>query len=231
MSEETLLTVLVGSQAHGLASEHSDWDYRGVYVTPTREILSLGSRYKGSRWNEGGDQGDHTAYEIGHFLHLAVQSNPTVLEVFNAPLRWNTEQEKVQGARLQALFPAVWSTVRVRDAFLGYAQNQRKKMLDDQLPEERRRKFGVAWLRVLSQGIRLLRDGVMPVDMRGEDVYDDLVAVRDGHWSRGETVDAALGLMELLLLVHDNAEKKEPDQEGVNDYLLSVRAEHWRTVR
>mgnify|MGYP001501964861 CR=1 FL=1 len=39
-----ILKVLVGSRAHGLSTETSDYDYRGVFVQPTETILSLGGK-------------------------------------------------------------------------------------------------------------------------------------------------------------------------------------------
>ena len=45
-----ILKVLVGSRAHGLADEDSDYDYRGVYVNATTDILSIGHKYKGNHW-------------------------------------------------------------------------------------------------------------------------------------------------------------------------------------
>lgn len=38
---EAILKVIVGSQAHGLATPASDFDYRGVFVVPTKEILCV----------------------------------------------------------------------------------------------------------------------------------------------------------------------------------------------
>ena len=82
-----ILKVLVGSHAHGLATEGSDVDYRGVYVSPTSEILSLSNtkvRGKNTHWVEGENE-DATSYELGHFLFLALKCNPSILEVFMAP--------------------------------------------------------------------------------------------------------------------------------------------------
>jgi predicted nucleotidyltransferase len=39
MTKNIILKVLVGSRAHGLANEQSDYDSRSVYVTSTKEIL------------------------------------------------------------------------------------------------------------------------------------------------------------------------------------------------
>ncbi len=58
----TILKVVVGSQAHGLATPESDFDYRGVFVVPTAEILSLNGTTKTTNWIEGKD--DDTSWEL-----------------------------------------------------------------------------------------------------------------------------------------------------------------------
>ena len=74
-----ILKVLVGSRAHGLARPDSDYDYCGVYVTPTRELLSLRHKPKDKTWVEGARE-DDTSYEVGHFLREATRSSPAMLE-------------------------------------------------------------------------------------------------------------------------------------------------------
>ena len=83
-NKKIILKVLVGSRAHGLADENSDYDYRAVYVVPTSKILSINYKYVANTWIEGKE--DNTAYEIGHFLKLACNCNPTILEVLKAPI-------------------------------------------------------------------------------------------------------------------------------------------------
>ena len=40
-AEAILATYLVGSRAYGTASPESDEDYRGIFVLPSREYLSI----------------------------------------------------------------------------------------------------------------------------------------------------------------------------------------------
>ena len=46
-TEHTILRVLVGSHAHGLADPDSDRDFRSVYVIPTIELFRLDSSIRG----------------------------------------------------------------------------------------------------------------------------------------------------------------------------------------
>ncbi len=225
MSERIeILKVLVGSRANGLSREDSDYDYRAVYVTPTSELLSLGTgKYKASAWVEGENE-DNTSYELGHFLHLATKSNVNILEMFVAPLKGSNKI----GDELRDLFDSVWSTEGVRNAFVGYSLNQRKKFLDDK--DGRAWKYAVAYIRILIQGIELIKTGTMSIKVPLEDL-DILQIVRDGGFSRGEAVDIAERLRESLESAYDEAvasnQLRMPNIEKVNEFLLKVRKENW----
>ncbi len=126
-TKHTILKVLVGSQAHGLAGPESDADYRSVFVVPTAEMFRVGYRYQGARMIKS--VADESAWEIGLFLSLAAECQPLILETFLAPVvtmdHW--------GEELRSLFPSVWSPQRAYESFVGYALNQRKKFLEKKM--------------------------------------------------------------------------------------------------
>src|SRR3990167_7517113 len=62
-----ILRTLAGSRAYGLSAPGSDWDYHEVFVTPTSELLSLGSEARRTRWEEKQEGADTQAWELGHF--------------------------------------------------------------------------------------------------------------------------------------------------------------------
>lgn len=138
---QTILKVLVGSHAHGLASDESDRDYRRVYVIPTEDMFQLGFKYPATQWTKG--DGDETAWEIGQFLLLATQGHPLILETLLAPvITANT-----WGEQLRVLLPAMWSPQKAFEAFTNYANNQRTKFLDKK--DGRPAKYAAAYIRVL----------------------------------------------------------------------------------
>ena len=141
MNRTMILKVLVGSHAHGLATDESDKDIRGVCVIPTEDMFRLGFKYHPSFWSK--EDGDETAWEISQFLSLATQSHPLILEAFLAPIiaadNW--------GEELRSLFPAAWTPQKAYEAFTGYAVNQRTKFLDKK--DERPAKYAAAYVRVL----------------------------------------------------------------------------------
>ena len=221
----TILKVLVGSRAHGLAAPDADYDYRGVFVTPTSAILSIGTQKPPeTAWLEGEktEDGklDATAWEIGHFLALATHCNPTILEVFCAPVIEADED----GQRLRALFSSIWHPKGVRDAFVGYGLNQRKKFLEDK--DRRPAKYASAYLRVLYQAAILLESGVLPVDLRGSPVFPTLQHWREGRFTKGEVIDECLVWQQAVEDRYTRCEQT-PRLDAVNEFLLDVRRRRW----
>lgn len=218
-----ILKVLVGSRANGLANEESDYDYRGVYVLPTSKILSLGFNYKGSHWIEG-EKEDQTAWEIGHFLKLSLNCNPTVLEVFKSTIQWDLKETKNIGLELIELFPYVWNPHDAFNAFCGYSYNQQKKMLINHL--DRWNKYGVAYLRVLWNLCDLLETKTFSLEIKDTAFKIILQQIKNQELKPGQIIDYADQLKK-------RAEKAlsfcnhTPDLEKVNNFLLKVRKEFW----
>lgn len=221
-----ILKVLVGSRSHGLHNENSDYNYRGVYVLPTKDILSLGYNYKGSHWLEG-DKEDQTAWEIGHFLQLAMKCNPTILEVFKAPIYYPESyciSNGVYGFELRDLFPYIWNPQDAYNAFVGYGLNQRRKMLDNHL--ERWQKYAIAYLRTLWNLEDLLREGTFSLEIKDEEFKNQLLQIKEGKWTTGQVIDMA---EDLTLYAKASLEtcKQIPDLTKVNDFLIKIRKEYW----
>ena len=216
--KQVILKVLVGSQAHKLADVNSDIDYRAVYVLPTRDILSLNYRYKGNSWVEG--TADNTSYEISHFLWLATKCNPSILEVFRAPVVEANED----GGRLRDLFPYVWNPKDAFNAFTGYSLNQRKKFLAKK--DKREDKYAVAYIRTLFNLIELLRTEDFSVEIRDSLLKDRLKRYKAKMYTPGEVIDYAEKLTGIAegLLEHC---KHEPNLEKVNDFLVDIRKRYW----
>ena len=242
-----LLKVVVGSYAHELAVEGSDHDYRGVYAIPTSSLVGLGQVANKTHWTEG-DKEDDTSYELGHFLHLAQQCNPSILEVFRAPVMHAHGEYFLFGSRrsigneLRELFQYIWEPKKVAAAFGGYSHNQQKKALDNK--DGRREKFMVAHVRVLLQGLELLWTGDFSLevtDRYSEWLADDvpcptsagwrfyLQAIRGGGVSLGDVIDCAEALREVMDRIAERGPYSEKFQglEPVNEFLVKVRRELW----
>jgi uncharacterized protein len=225
-----LLHTLVGSRAHNLARPDSDYDYRGVFIVPTVDLLALGHNTKTTQWIEG--KIDDTSWEVGHFLFMATKCNPNILDVFRAAPQSLTEPDEIAdatGKLLLRLWPHVVSRTQARDAFLGYAHNQFKKLMDQEAVDTPRVwKYGTTYLRVLQQGIDLQQTGEYSLAIADSAWRDQLRAVREGRCTRGQIIDSAVRLQARLYQAEQESVLPEkPDLEAVNHFLLAVRRRFW----
>lgn len=214
-----ILKVIVGSQAHGLATPESDTDYRGVFLQPTSEILKLGGTVKQTSWIEGKD--DDTSWELGHFLFLSTKCNPTILETYLAPVH----QSDAYGEALRALFPHVWNSRAVMDAFVGYGLNQRKKFLDEK--DKRPHKYAAAYLRSLYNAYELLCTGTFNVRIADTEIGEICRRFKNGDYTFGEVIDTCRKWEENVRMAYKENPDKQTNVEPVNEFLLKVRKENW----
>lgn len=210
----TILKVLVGSHAHGLASEESDRDYRRVYVIPTGEMFQLGFKYPATQWSKG--DGDETAWEIGQFLLLATQGHPLILETLLAPVITADEW----GNQLRALLPAMWSPQKTYEAFTNYANNQRAKLLDRK--DGRPAKYAAAYIRVLYNLCELLTSGRFHIRVADTPIGDRLVRIKQGQYRLGEVMDWGEELTQQAQQL-TIARQDECDLPRINGFLVALR--------
>lgn len=225
MNNQQILKVIVGSQAHGLATPTSDFDYRGVFVVPTREVLKLGGHVEHTSWIEGKD--DDTSWEIGKFLMMATKSNPTVLETFLSP---QVEEgilplNKVWGDELRSLFTYAWNSVDVKNAFIGYGINQRKKFFDNK--DKRAPKYAAAYLRVLYNAYELLSTGTFTIRVADTEVGEQVRRFKNGEFTHGEVIQACWDWETKVIQAFNKNPDKKTEIEPINDFLLRVRKEFW----
>ncbi|MDH5428790.1 MAG: nucleotidyltransferase domain-containing protein [Nitrospirota bacterium] len=211
---QTILKVLVGSQAHGLATKESDRDFRRVYVMPTQHMFQLGFKYQATQWTKA--EGDETAWEVGQFLMLASQCHPLALETLLAPIVTADEW----GQHLRTLFPAIWSPTQAFEAFTNYARNQRTKFLDKK--DDRPAKYAVAYIRVLDNLRELLETGAFTVQISSTALGATLLQIQSGEMGIGHVIDLGEDLLQhcqqrLRHCTH------APDHKLVQDFLTTIR--------
>ena len=223
MSED-ILTVLIGSRAHGLERPESDWDYRGVFVTPLREICQ--STLVGSgklKESKHGDMSvDHLSYEVGHLLRYATKGNPSMIEVFGGPVIDSTGL----GRELLSLFPYVWSSMGVYNSYRGYVKNQLRKYVDD-MTGHRASKYALAALRNVNVAITLIQTGTVILDCSGVNPaeFDLMRRVRDGEMDVGEVMATIDTKLELLDNAYESSAKHLTNLDKLADWLYTLRRE------
>ena len=162
--------VLVGSRLHGLHTDTSDYDYRGVHMHDLREVLSPFKTLKNTTWIEGDE--DNTSYELADFCKQAVHGNATILEVFFSDKVIETSSIHKE---MQDNWKKFIDTKRFVDASRGYAHNQWNKFYNFEdvggNGQHRTAKFAVAFLRVMWQCEQFLLTGKFKCNLEDSDLY------------------------------------------------------------
>ncbi|SDS91670.1 nucleotidyltransferase domain-containing protein [Actinoplanes derwentensis] len=215
VERHTALAVVVGSRAYGLHGPGSDHDRRGVFVAPTRAFWTLDK----PPTHLDGPAEEQFSWEIERFCALALQANPTVLEVLWSPIVESVDED---GRLLLATRQAFLSR-RVAQTYGSYARDQLAKVASRrERTGEVNTKQAMHMIRLLLAGAHVLRTGDVLVDVT--DLRDDLLAVRRGErpW---EQVTAWAGRLqdELAAAAATTALPEHPDRAAVDRVLVAVR--------
>jgi hypothetical protein len=133
MDNKIILKVKAGSHLYGLATPQSDLDYIGVYLSTPEELLGLNhseiiednivSKKENGRNDK--DAVDCKYYELRKFCQLALNNNPTILELLFAPEESIVEITE-EGRRL-INNASKFLCRRVKHSYCGYAFSQKQK--------------------------------------------------------------------------------------------------------
>lgn len=128
-----ILKIRSGSHLYGTNTENSDKDYLGIYLNTKEELLGLQnseeltenieSKLKNGRNTK--DAIDCKYYELRKFCRLAMNGNPTVLEILFVN-KENILEITKEGEELLKLKKEFISN-RIYNSFMGYAISQKKK--------------------------------------------------------------------------------------------------------
>jgi predicted nucleotidyltransferase len=215
VEKHTILAVIVGSRAYGLDGPGSDIDRRGVYAAPTRAFWRLDK----PPTHLDGPAAEQFSWELERFCTLALQANPTVLEVLWSPL---VETITADGQQLRAVRRAFLSR-RVADTYGNYARDQL-----DRVAARRKRtgetnhKQAMHMIRLLIAGAHVLRTAEVLVDVRH--LRDRLLAVRCGDLAWHAVACWAADLLAELADAAANTDlPQQPDRDAVDRLLAAVR--------
>jgi predicted nucleotidyltransferase len=215
VERHTILAVVVGSRAYGLAAPDSDHDRRGVYAAPTRAFWHLDK----PPTHLDGPLDEQFSWEIERFCTLAMQANPTVLEVLWSPL---ITQLTPDGRELLDTRAAFLSR-RVADTYGAYARDQLKRV------DARRSRTGdtnhkqaMHMIRLLLAGAHVLRTGEILVDVTP--FRDRLLEIKRGDvpWP-AVTAWAESLLRDLAAAADETALPDTPDRAKIDQLLIGVR--------
>jgi predicted nucleotidyltransferase len=216
-----LLAGIVGSTAYGLAGPDSDVDRLGMFAAPTLALLGL-STPNDSHVTTAPDV---TFHEAAKAVRLMLGGNPTASELLWLPDELY-EVRTPLGDEAVGLRAAFLSEKRVRHAYLGYADQQFRKLLSRNPGDSAKKvaKHARHLMRLVDQGYELYTSGHVSIRLAdperylafGEKVAADVEAVRPFMAEAEARFDAARSVL-----------PAEPDSAVVEDWLLRVRREFW----
>lgn len=215
LARDTILAVVVGSHAHGLATDASDTDRRGVYAVPAADFWGL---VKPARHVDG-PLPEQLSWEVERFCELALSANPNVLDVLYSPL---VERTTPLGEELRALAPAFLS-LQAQRTYTRYAQAQFARAA-----AHRERRGELRWkllghmVRLMISGSVLLETGTVELDPGPH--RERLLALRRGELDWEEVCAWRERLAERLERAPRSSPlPAEPDTARVEEWLISVR--------
>lgn len=171
---DILFVGLTGSHSYGLNHSDSDYDYRGVYVLPLEEDVSL-FRTNQTSFNQT-EPYDIANYELAKFLQLVLRNNPNILEMLFLDEYLYKTEDNLLSNYLNNIFEHKQSVLsqHVRTTYIGYASSQFKKLqqrkeegLEGYRSKLRKRfiKHSVHLFRLIKQGEEILTTGDLVVKL------------------------------------------------------------------
>lgn len=224
-----LLSGIVGSTAYGLAHEGSDVDRLGMFAAPTEELHGL-HRPQESHVSTSPDR---TLHEAAKWCRLALGGNPTVMELVWLPEELY-EVRTPLGDELIALRETLLGARRVRDAYLGYATQQFRKLQNrgegtlTAGTRSRTAKHARHLKRLCTQGYELYTTGKLTIRVEDPESYH-----RFGEQVAAEP-EAALPLLrgfEDAFAETRSVLPEHPDDTAADAWLRQVRRQFYPTAQ
>lgn len=202
LDERVVLRVEVGSTAHGVTHSTNDMDEIAVYVPSPSEMLGLscpeGFTYRPGRGPHdpsGPGDLDRTYYSLRKFVSLLAKGNPSILYTLHGPVL----EANAIGYLLRSASHKFRNN-KTRNAYLGYAKDQRERIQGTRGAAGRMRrspegdgeidwKYAMHMLRLGIQGVEYFQTGHISSPSLE---LDYLKAVRAGEVELFDVVAKAL---------------------------------------
>lgn len=122
--DRTIFECITGSHAYGLATEHSDIDYRGVCIPPANYYYGLSTfEQKDKGWEV---KADRVIFSLRKFAKLAADSNPNIIELMWVPTSLIIKDSV--GWQMLLEHRGCFLTKKIRHTYGGYALSQLKRI-------------------------------------------------------------------------------------------------------
>lgn len=233
LPSRTILLARAGSHAYGLNTPSSDLDIKGVAVPPSEYFSGYTNRFEQA---EGKDP-DLVIFDIRKFFALAVDGNPSLIEIlYTDP---SDHLQVTPAAELLLKHRDAFLSTKIRHTFSGYAMSQMHRMknhhdwlVKGELHEPKREHFGLAATREMTP---LQRDSIgaaMAMITREIATWDDL------SWtdlSMPDRIGLKARIAEFMTRVQVTKEDLFVDAArsiGMDDNLIDLlhREKQWRSA-
>lgn len=214
-----MLAGIVGSTAYGLNHANSDIDRLGLYGVNTVDLFKLQSPEETLVYH---DPQDATFHEAAKYIRLVLRANPTVLE-----LLWLDDYEIAteEGLNLVSLKEKLLGASRVKEAYLGYATSQFKRLSErggtfSSDTANRTQKHARHMARLVNQGYELYTTGKLTLKVSNPDWYHQFSLESHEHWA--EWFDNA----RLRFEKASSCLPELPDTEAAENWLRDIRLKY-----
>lgn len=247
-SRNVILLVKAGSELIGMSSKDSDIDEIGVCLENPEDLLGFTSfeqtiyrtaedREKRADAKSGPGDIDLTIYGLRKYLRLAMNGNPTILNLLYAPDDKCLIKTFI-GSELQRLTPKIISR-RAGSAFLGYMQAQRLRLTGERGQMRVNRpevvaeygfdtKYAAHVIRLALQGLTLLRTGKLTLPMSGTELKL-IKQVRNGEYSLNNVLALSKDYeADIKSLLDSSPLPKNPDYHAIQNWLLTTYHNAWK---
>jgi len=227
-----IFKTLVGSRLYSLDTAESDWDYRGVSLPSSQDLLGLEDTAR-KHWDTDNDPstpGETTFYSITKFFLLLEKSNPTLTEtlfvpdeavIITSPL-W---EEVKDFAKSQFI------TKRIIPSYFGYFKDAFVRVKEMKAQNDRVwmiKKWGYDvknsshCYRIAVQATELMTTGSCSPRMTGKD-REVALDMKQGKYTYEQTIE----ILEIALRGMKAAEStcklpEAPDMAAVNDFVTQI---------
>ena len=241
--DNLIYKIRTGSHLYGTSTEESDEDFIGIFIPPKDYVMGvkrceqviLSTKTSQSARNSKGDI-DYTVYCLIKFIHLAIGSNPNIIELFfveHPCLLYCNEF----GRRLKEAYP-LFISKKAYHTFKGYAYSQRKKLEIKKEHMTGRKelatkfgfdvKFGSHLLRLLLECLQLLTEGRLTFPLSQNNLVKD---VKLGKYDLEWVLNKAEELEKLVDLAYVNSKLQHTANiEKINELQISLLEDYWKTT-
>lgn len=228
----TILRVRTGSRAYGLARPDSDEDESLVYVERLEDVVGIRAPTKIKHRQEEGI--DRQEYPLRKFLYLASQGNPSVLEMFFAPVI----QSGVDGYLIRSHARHIVGR-HIIPRYMGYMRSQTSRLLGlkGQLRVTREdlrsrdgydTKYAMHTLRLGWMCAELLSTGKIDLPMADQVRLDYLRSIRDGEVTFEEWFEHVLMAYDVLESFKEAKHVPPgPNVEAIVDLSVTIHRNRW----